>query len=152
MHMRAFLDDLSHPRGALETCRSCIVSLGHQGDFAWRNHLQARRESQLSNQVVDEHSHDAAMVLMRLWCGVPNVFWHVGFPRGGLLGVRVVMPKWPTNLAIRECPKILGTGSCGDRYRTGLQHMWEVQMGRGILLWLLGVPIPVIILLALLWR
>jgi len=25
-------------------------------------------------------------------------------------------------------------------------------MGRGILLWLLGVPIPVIILLALLWR
>jgi hypothetical protein len=29
---------------------------------------------------------------------------------------------------------------------------WEVQMGRGILLWLLGVPIPVIILLALLWR
>ena len=32
---------------------------------------------------------------------------------------------------------------------------WKVQesvMGRGILLWLLGVPIPVIILLALLWR
>jgi len=25
-------------------------------------------------------------------------------------------------------------------------------MGRGILLWFLGVPIPVIILLALLWR
>jgi len=25
-------------------------------------------------------------------------------------------------------------------------------MGRGILLWLLGVPIPVIILLALIWR
>jgi hypothetical protein len=25
-------------------------------------------------------------------------------------------------------------------------------MGRGILLWLLGVPIPVIILLALLWH
>jgi hypothetical protein len=29
---------------------------------------------------------------------------------------------------------------------------WEVQMGRGILLWLLGVPIPIIILLALLWH
>jgi hypothetical protein len=28
----------------------------------------------------------------------------------------------------------------------------EMQMGRGILLWLLGVPIPVIILLALLFR
>jgi len=28
----------------------------------------------------------------------------------------------------------------------------EVIMGRGILLWLLGVPIPIIIILALLWR
>jgi hypothetical protein len=28
----------------------------------------------------------------------------------------------------------------------------EVNMGRGILLWLLGVPIPIIIILALLWR
>jgi len=28
----------------------------------------------------------------------------------------------------------------------------EVIMGRSILLWLLGVPIPVIILLALFWR
>jgi len=27
-----------------------------------------------------------------------------------------------------------------------------VTMGRGILLWLLGVPIPVIILLALIWH
>jgi hypothetical protein len=31
-------------------------------------------------------------------------------------------------------------------------NTWEVHMGRGILLWLLGVPIPVIILLALLWH
>jgi hypothetical protein len=28
----------------------------------------------------------------------------------------------------------------------------EIVMGRGILLWLLGVPIPIIILLALFWR
>ncbi len=28
----------------------------------------------------------------------------------------------------------------------------EGQMGRGILLWLLGVPIPIIILLALFWH
>jgi hypothetical protein len=28
----------------------------------------------------------------------------------------------------------------------------EVIMGRGILLWLLGVPIPIIILLALIWH
>jgi hypothetical protein len=30
--------------------------------------------------------------------------------------------------------------------------MEDKKMGRGILLWLLGVPIPIIILLALLWR
>jgi hypothetical protein len=30
---------------------------------------------------------------------------------------------------------------------------WKEQdMGRGILLWLLGVPIPIIIILALLWH
>jgi len=28
----------------------------------------------------------------------------------------------------------------------------EVDMGRGILLWLLGVPIPIIIILVLLWH
>jgi len=28
----------------------------------------------------------------------------------------------------------------------------EAAMGRGVLLWLLGVPIPVILLLALIWR
>ena len=28
----------------------------------------------------------------------------------------------------------------------------EEKMGRGILLWLLGVPIPIIILLALIWH
>jgi hypothetical protein len=28
----------------------------------------------------------------------------------------------------------------------------ETNMGRGILLWLLGVPIPIIILLALIWH
>jgi hypothetical protein len=30
--------------------------------------------------------------------------------------------------------------------------MEEPIMGRGILLWLLGVPIPIIILLALIWH
>ena len=30
--------------------------------------------------------------------------------------------------------------------------MGEIIMGRSILLWLLGVPIPVIILLALIWH
>ena len=28
----------------------------------------------------------------------------------------------------------------------------DQEMGRGILLWLLGVPIPIIILLALIWH
>jgi len=36
---------------------------------------------------------------------------------------------------------------------TFLEHqLKEVAMGRGILLWLLGVPIPIIILLALIWH
>lgn len=30
--------------------------------------------------------------------------------------------------------------------------MKEIPMGRSILLWMLGVPIPIIILLALFWR
>jgi hypothetical protein len=34
----------------------------------------------------------------------------------------------------------------------GWQRNKELHMGRGILLWLLGVPIPVIILLALIWH
>lgn len=39
----------------------------------------------------------------------------------------------------RECVEIAGTNQ-------------EVIMGRGILLWLLGIPIPIIILLALFWH
>jgi hypothetical protein len=33
-----------------------------------------------------------------------------------------------------------------------LSHRRIKDMGRGILLWLLGVPIPIIILLALIWH
>jgi hypothetical protein len=33
-----------------------------------------------------------------------------------------------------------------------LANMGRLIMGRGILLWLLGVPIPIIILLALVWH
>lgn len=35
---------------------------------------------------------------------------------------------------------------------TNVHHIGRSLMGRGILLWLLGVPIPVIILLALIWH
>lgn len=38
------------------------------------------------------------------------------------------------------------------RYPFQLELRLEDIMGRGILLWLLGVPIPVIILLALIFR
>ena len=42
---------------------------------------------------------------------------------------------------------------CRERVEAPNQH-WERIMGfgRGILLWLLGVPLPVIILLALFWH
>jgi hypothetical protein len=36
--------------------------------------------------------------------------------------------------------------------RPSRAQQWEENMGRGILLWLLGVPIPIIILLALIWH
>jgi hypothetical protein len=33
-----------------------------------------------------------------------------------------------------------------------VQRRDHMGMGRGILLWLLGIPLPIIILLALFWR
>jgi hypothetical protein len=39
----------------------------------------------------------------------------------------------------------------GRRHNSSIRLEGDI-MGRGILLWLLGVPIPVIILLALIWR
>jgi hypothetical protein len=36
--------------------------------------------------------------------------------------------------------------------QTAAPILWRTDMGRGILLWLLGVPIPIIILLALIWH
>jgi hypothetical protein len=45
----------------------------------------------------------------------------------------------------------LRDGIWNDR-RYGPNHIRRKIMGRGILLWLLGVPIPIIILLALFWH
>jgi hypothetical protein len=50
-----------------------------------------------------------------------------------------------------------GTFAYTRRYGLGRRHNSSIRregdiMGRGILLWLLGVPIPVIILLALIWH
>lgn len=44
--------------------------------------------------------------------------------------------------------------STAPRPKSPGRHTSETEetMGRGILLWLLGVPIPVIIILALLWH
>jgi hypothetical protein len=39
-----------------------------------------------------------------------------------------------------------------DNSRFGIQVTKEFIMGRGILLWLLGIPIPIIILILLFWR
>jgi hypothetical protein len=40
----------------------------------------------------------------------------------------------------------------GARYGCELTTEDNMGMGRGILLWLLGIPLPIIILLALFWR
>jgi len=46
---------------------------------------------------------------------------------------------------------VFGQGQCGtvgsSSRSPGINWLMETTMGRGILLWLLGVPIPVIILL-----
>jgi hypothetical protein len=43
--------------------------------------------------------------------------------------------------------------ACAYEYhKAHLCHSKEENMGRGIMLWLLGVPIPIIILLALFWH
>lgn len=58
------------------------------------------------------------------------------------------------------------TSGRGSRYRIGQYHAHRAALagasfpnleaamgfGRGILLWLLGIPLPIIILLALFWR
>ncbi len=36
-----------------------------------------------------------------------------------------------------------------ERKRAHLNDIEEIKMGRGILLWLLGVPLPIILLLAM---
>jgi hypothetical protein len=43
-----------------------------------------------------------------------------------------------------------GSARCTD-YDIGIQNR-RATMGRAVLLWLLGVPIPIIIILALLWH
>lgn len=47
-----------------------------------------------------------------------------------------------------------GTVLVVGRFDCGLRNAFSrrMSMGRGILLWLLGVPIPIIILLALFWH
>ena len=47
----------------------------------------------------------------------------------------------------------------GGTVRDGRKRCWiilreetEMGFGRGILLWMLGIPLPIIILLALFWR
>jgi hypothetical protein len=36
--------------------------------------------------------------------------------------------------------------------RTSTCYQWREIMGRGILLWLLGIPLPIIILLLIFWH
>jgi hypothetical protein len=45
-----------------------------------------------------------------------------------------------------------GTESAASPFADSAILLQEADMGRGILLWLLGVPIPVIILILLLFR
>ena len=55
-------------------------------------------------------------------------------------------PSNPPTITIFECQD---ARPCFLAATTGQRRNEEVVMGRGILLWLLGVPIPVILLLAM---
>ena len=44
------------------------------------------------------------------------------------------------------------SGTQLDLIRWACRENWRIIMGRGILLWMLGVPIPIIIILALIWH
>ena len=39
-----------------------------------------------------------------------------------------------------------------DPRRCSVANQWRQVMGRGILLWLLGIPLPIIILLLIFWH
>jgi hypothetical protein len=65
------------------------------------------------------------------------------------------IPRWNRNARrnIRLHAPLWNTRRYGVRRRHNSPIRLEGDiMGRGILLWLLGVPIPVIILLALIWH
>jgi hypothetical protein len=70
----------------------------------------------------------------------------------------VARPVWPHRAQWAPANRVPGRAARiarelkGRGFVSNAAISWEVKMGRGILLWLLGVPIPVIILLALLWR
>jgi len=59
---------------------------------------------------------------------------------------RAPVPAQPPHFSI-ECQPRSGSGTGPGPAKTE-----ETLMGRALLLWLLGVPIPIIILLALLWH
>jgi hypothetical protein len=40
----------------------------------------------------------------------------------------------------------------GGSYASEINESGETAMGKGILLWLIGIPLPIIILLLLFWR
>jgi hypothetical protein len=49
-------------------------------------------------------------------------------------------------------PLTLEPAACRLCFRQNTHFPRRAPMGRGILLWLLGVPIPIILLLALFWH
>jgi hypothetical protein len=45
-----------------------------------------------------------------------------------------------------------GTVGAAPRYRGDQYRRNIMGLGRGLLLWLIGIPLPIILLLALFWR
>jgi hypothetical protein len=54
---------------------------------------------------------------------------------------------------VPEAPRGSGTRNAHRWFlRQRNQALWREAMGKGILLWLLGIPIPIILLLLLFWH
>jgi hypothetical protein len=78
-------------------------------------------------------------------------------PKKALGTVREAITNPPGNilLLLNAAIKVLfptGTADAAARLITNYRGLSDMTFGRGALLWLLGIPLPIILLLAFFWR
>jgi hypothetical protein len=53
---------------------------------------------------------------------------------------------------VKPTPPGRGTNNCQQSYKPNKPEEINMGLGKGLLLWLLGIPLPIIILLVLFWH